>query len=76
MFRAIRQRLIKRRLEAHAEAEQRLDDLFRIMPLKDGDTLLAKERARTLFFDYMVIETHYIENNYVMLGWIVKCHNN
>jgi len=74
MFRAIRQRIIKRRLLAHAEAEWRLDDLCR--PIKDGDTLLAKERARTLFFDFMVIETHYLENNYVMLGWIVKCHNN
>ena len=44
--------------------------------MKNGDILLAKDRAKVLFFDLLVIELDYLEDRYARLGWIVKCHNN
>lgn len=44
--------------------------------MKGGDILLAKLRAKHLLFDLMVIEIDYLENFYVMLGWITLYHRN
>lgn len=44
--------------------------------MKTGDILLAKQRAKDLFFNLLVIEIEYMINWYCMLGEITLYHKN